>query len=737
MTVPTILEFLAHLRALGISLWVEETQLHYRAAPGSLTPALLDEMVRRKADIIAFLQSAYQMADTARPLLRVIPRDGPLPLSFAQQRLWFLEQLAPGRPTYNIPAAFELSGTLDEAALTAALNAILRRHEVLRMAFPTVEGEAVAVASPNLTVRLTRHAPPSGPPTERRAAAYHQAVAAARRPFDLSDPPLLRAEVWPLADDCHLLLLVIHHIVYDGWSIEILLAELADLYAAHVTGGSPTLPDLPLQYADYARWQREWLRGETLTAQIAAWRDYLGPDHSLLPLPTDHPRPATQSFAGATQPLHIPPALHRQLADLGQRAGATLFMTFLAAFKLLLYRYTGRNDIRVGTPVGNRPYSETEPLIGFFVNTLVLTTDLAEQPTFLELLHRVRTSALTAYRHQELPFEKLVEALQPERTLSHQPLFQVMFVLETAPLPTLDLPDLTLTPLPEFRTGTAKFDLTLSLTETEEGLTGFIEYSTDLFEAVTIERLAAQFLTLLESIAADPDQPISRLSLLPAPERQRLLVEWNDTATGPPPTDCFHHLFEAQAARRPTAVAVICEGQRITYGELNERANQLAHYLQSLGVGPEVCVGLYMERSLEFVVALLGILKAGGAYVPLDHRLPPERLAFLLADIKAPVVLTQAHLAAKLPPALGDSPPTQPPPARGRGDASPPVGGSEGGREAGGKLSPQARGDGTIGVRRVIDQIRFDLADFLVGDVIADVRLPPVFFPLEKTFPLA
>jgi amino acid adenylation domain-containing protein len=445
----------------------------------------------------------------------------------------------------------------------------------------------------------------------------------------------------------HVLLFTTHHIICDGWSRGVLIRELAALYEAFSSGKPSPLPELPIQYVDFAVWQRQWLQGEVLEAQLTYWKQQLAGSPPVLELPTDRPRPSVQTFQGATQSLMLPKDLSEALKDLSQQEDATLFMTLLAAFKTLLYRYTGQEDILVGTPIANRNRSEIERLIGFFVNTLVMRTDLGETPSFRELLSRVRKVALEAYARQDLPFEYLVDELQLERDLSHAPLFQVMFVFGNTPMSALELPGLTMSLL-ETDSGTAKFDLTLSMRETEQGLIGDLEYNTDLFDKSTITRMLTHFQTLLEGVVANPDQHLAKLPLLTEAERQQLLVEWNKTQANYPSEVCLHQLFEAQVERTPDAIAVVFEDKQLTYRELNARANQLAHYLRKLGVKPEVLVGICVERSLEMVVGLLGILKAGGAYVPLDPAYPQERLAFILQDAQVSVLLTQQQLVKVL-----------------------------------------------------------------------------------------
>ncbi|HID62186.1 MAG TPA: non-ribosomal peptide synthetase, partial [Anaerolineae bacterium] len=579
-----------------------QVEVPLRALFETPTVAGLAESIRRKM---------WAAQDLSIPPIQPVPRDRDLPLSFAQQRLWFLDQLEPGSPFYNIPTAVRLTGPLDVAALEQTLNEIVRRHEALRTTFETVDGRARQVIAPELTVPLPVTDLTDLPEAEREAEALQLASQEAQRPFDLARGPLLQARLLRLGGEDHVALLTMHHIVSDGWSMGILIQEIAALYEAFSNGRPSPLQELPIQYADFAHWQREWLQGETLEAQLSYWKQQLDGSPPLLELPTDRPRPAVQSFRGRTQAFALPKDLSRAIKDLGHQEGTTLFMTLLAAFQSLLYRYTGQETINVGTPIANRTQSEIEGLIGFFVNTLVMRADLSGDPGFRELLKRVREMALGAYAHQDLPFEMLVDALQPERNLSHSPLFQVMFVLQEAPTGAQALSDLTLRGV-EAETGVAKFDLTLSMAEDGDGdgLGGVFEYNVDLFDAATIERMIAHFQTLLEGIVADPNRPISELPLLTEAERRQLLVEWNDTVADYPQDRCIHELFEAQVERTSDAVAVVFEGEELTYDELNRRANQLAHHLRKLGVGPETLVGICVERSPEMIVGLLGIFKA-------------------------------------------------------------------------------------------------------------------------------
>lgn len=579
--------------------------------------------------------------------IRPIPREGNLPLSYAQQRLWFLDHLEPGSPFYNIPEAVVINGSLDVQILERSLNEIVRRHEVLRTTFPTVGGKGTQVIAPSLMIPLPVADLSDLPETAREAEVQRQVTEEARRPFNLTTGPLLRVTLLRLDEQSHIALMTMHHIVSDGWSIGLFTKELSELYEAFSDGKRSPLSELRIQFADYAHWQREWLQGEVLEGEIAYWKEQLRGSPPVLELPTDRPRPSVLTFHGARRSSIVTAELTESLKTLGRSEGVTLFMTLLAAFQVLLLRYSGQEDISVGTPISGRGHPEVEDLIGFFVNTLVMRTDLSGAPSFRELLGRVHKVATGAYAHQDVPFEMLVDELQPRRDLSHMPLFQVMFVLQDVLPEPLELPGVTLSPL-EADSGTAKFDLTLSVMELEEGLRAIFEYNTDLFDRATIARMMAHFQTLLEGIVTDPDQPIVMLPLLTEIERRQLLSEWIDTETPYPYDKCAHELFEAQVKRSPQAEAVIFGDEVLSYQELNVRANQLAHYLRKLDVGPETLVGLCVERSLEMIVGLLGVLKAGAAYVPLDPDYPAERLSFVLEDADVRVVLTQNHLMERL-----------------------------------------------------------------------------------------
>ncbi|HEY0737984.1 MAG TPA: amino acid adenylation domain-containing protein [Herpetosiphonaceae bacterium] len=584
----------------------------------------------------------------AAPPLRRVDRSGPLPLSFSQERLWFLHQLTPNSPLYNIPSALRLTGQLDPVALHRSFDALVARHEILRTTFSDIDGRPVQVIAPPTPAAIAFVDLRGLPVDEREAAARELAQAEAQTPFDLTHGPLLRVTLVQLDEDDQVVLFTLHHIISDGWSSGILIRELALLYMACVEDRPAPVLDLPIQYVDFAAWQRQWLQGPVLHQQLAYWQEQLGGAPSALELPTDRPRPPIQTVRGATLSFRIPLALSQALQALSQREGATLFMTLLAAFQTLLFRYSGQDDILVGTPIANRTRRELEGLIGVFVNTLVLRSDLAGNPSFRELLGRVRQTTLGAFAHQDLPFERLVEVLQPARDPSRSPLFQVMLALQNAPSEALKLPGLMFEPI-AVGSGTAKFDLMVLMTEDADGLMGSLEYNTDLFDHDTMTRLIDHYHTLLDGIVAHPEARLADLPLLPAAEWQQMAL-WNATRTSYPHDRCVHELVAAQAARTPSTLAVVFPDELCRYDELNLRANQLAHYLQALGVGRGTLVGVCFHRSPAFVVSVLAILKAGGAYVPLDPTYPAERLRFMLEDTATPVVITESALAVSLPP---------------------------------------------------------------------------------------
>ena len=571
-----------------------------------------------------------------------------LSLSFAQERLWFLAQLEPENFAYNVPHAFHIDGRFDIRFFEQAIKEVIRRHDILRTTFGSINGVPYQIIAPELNFKLEVCDLSNSSSSEQQSEVAYLAKKESRYVFDLAKVPLFRVLLIRLNDREHVLLLTMHHIISDRWSLGILKRELTILYNTYSQGNNTCLPELSVQYADFAEWQRQLLTGEVLQSQLTYWKQQLADAPVLLDLPADHSRPAVQRYRGDIVKFTLSVELTRKLRDLGHQSEGTLYMTLLAAFATLLYRYTNQEDLVIGSPIANRQRSELESLIGFFVNTLALRVNLKGNPPFSELLKTVRHIALDAYAHQDLPFEKLVEELQPERSMSYSPLFQVMFILQNAPKTAFELSNISLTPL-DMNTGTAKFDLTFSLTESEHGIKGDLKYNTDLFTLERIERMVSHFQILLESVATNPKGKIANLSILGEDERNQILVEWNKTQSDYPQGKCIHQLFEEQVESTPNATAIVFGDNRLTYTELNEQANRLAHHLQGLGVGPETLVGICVERSLEMIICLFAILKAGGAYVPLHPEHPIARLQFQLAETEAPVLLTQAGLLAELP----------------------------------------------------------------------------------------
>ena len=573
-------------------------------------------------------------------------RSLPAPLSSAQQRLWFIDQLEPGSAAYNIPAAVRLRGALNIEALRSAFRALASRQEGLRTIFPLQEGEPVQVVQALADWPLPLVDLRGGVEAEREKELRELTAAEAERGFELGRGPLLRSRLVQLGEQEYVLLLVMHHIISDGWSLGLMVQELATHYEHFAGGAARALPELRLQYADYAQWQRGWLGEGKLTSELQYWQQSLAGAPPLLELPLDRARGAVLGYRGGAVSVALGAELSQGLKELARRQGATLFMVLLAAFKTLLYRYTGQTDLVVGTPVAGRLRPELEAIIGLFVNTLALRTRLSGAESFRELLSTIRETALGAYAHQELPFDTLVEELQPERSLSHHPLFQVMFVVQNIPAVPIDVPGLSASLLPH-KTVVAKFDLNFHLGETANGIAGHLYYNRDLFDTATAERLIAHYQQLLRSVVADVDQPLAKLQMLGAEERKQML-EWSRTWTEDLDRQCIHRQFEEQAEKTPDATAVVCLDQQLSFSELNARANQLAHYLCKKEVGPETVVGIHMLPSTESIVALLGILKAGGAYIGLDPTLPPERLNFMLDDASVSLVLTGSEISEDL-----------------------------------------------------------------------------------------
>lgn len=637
----------------------------------------LESLSQEKRELVLRKLQARKLAAACKDKCEMLPilpisREGEIPLSFAQQRLWFLDQLEGQNAVYNMPAALRLTGSLCVEALEQTLNKIVERHEALRTTFAVRNERPVQIIASEFTIPLPVIDLQQLSESKQKAEVERLAVEEAQKPFDLTKCPLFRAILLRLRhnpansifdarnipaagiqptlinpSERHVLLINMHHIVSDGWSLGIIIRELSILYEAFISSKPSPLPQLSIQYADFALWQRKWLQGERSETQLNYWKQQLAGAPPLLELTTDRPRPAVQTFRGSARNFHLNADLTLRLNRLGQRSGTTLFMTLLAAIGILLSRYSGRKDIIVGSPIANRTRKEIESLIGFFANTIVLRMDLSGDPSFTSLLKRIKEVALEAYAHQDVPFERLLEELQSERNLSYAPLFQVMFILQNAPAEALELSGLTIEPL-SIKTDRSHFDLVLCITETDSKLSGVLEYNSDLFEAATIVRIIEHFKILLEGIAVDPDQRISALPLLSETEQRQLLSAWNDTGRQYPYDRCIHHIFESQVERTPDDIAVIFENKKLSYAELNLRSNQLAHVLRKKGIGQDAIAGIMIDRSLEMVIGILGILKAGGAYLPIDPAYPEERVLSMLEDSGASLLLTKDKIIEHL-----------------------------------------------------------------------------------------
>lgn len=572
----------------------------------------------------------------------VIPRrcSSNAPLSFAQERMWFFYQLEPDNPFYNNSVILKFEGLLNFEVLERCVNAIAQRHETLRTSFVLTDNQPTQIIAPHQPISIPVEDLYELTSEVQDAEVKRLVKQEAQKTFNLTSGSLFRPKLLRLGQQSHILILTIHHIISDGWSIGILIQELVDLYAAFSTKSPYPLTDLPVQYADFAEWHRHWLQGDRLEQQLNYWKQQLTGVPPVLNLPSDRQRPSVQTFRGDIEKIYLDHELTQQLRHICQTTGTTLFMVLLTAFSILLYRYSGQDDIVIGSPIANRNRVEIEKLIGFFANTLALRVQIAENSTYLNLLDQVKEVSLAAYSHQDLPFEILVDELKIDRHLSHNALFQVVFALQNTPLPSANLPNLELSSDINFDNGTVRFDLEVHLWEVSEGLKGDLVYSTDLFDSSTIKRLIGNFQTLLREIVKTPHQLVSNLPILTAPERHQLLIEWNQTQTLYPSDRTISQCFEEQVEINPHAVAIIFEGQQLTYQQLNQRANQLSRHLQKLGVSPDALVGIYIERSIEMIVGLLGILKAGGAYVPIDPSYPLERLEFMVQDAQIQVILT-------------------------------------------------------------------------------------------------
>ncbi|WP_392479126.1 amino acid adenylation domain-containing protein [Nostoc sp. C110] len=640
-----IVSLMLRLQNIGCKIWAEDDKLRLRTSKNALTSELKQEIQANKADILAFLNSAKAGSVMAEEI-PTLPNDIPKPLSFAQQRLWLLGQLQGPSASYNMPIALQLEGNLNIDALHSSLAYLLNRHDSLRMYFPTVAGQPqVAIANLDNIEVLTYQVLGTG---NQETTVQRFIDAHVQEPFDLNTSPLFKAKLLQLKDHKYVLLIIMHHIISDGWSMGVFVRELREVYTAFAQGHTPTLAPLPIQYSDYANWQRHWLQGEVLETQINYWKNQLSDAPPLLELPTDYPRPAQQSYRGDRDRYSLSPDLTLAIKTLSQQQGTSLFMTLLAAFNILLSRYSRQEDLCIGSPIANRTHSHTEGLIGFFVNTLILRNQIKPEQSFIEFLQQTRQNCLDAYSHQDIPFEYLVEQLQPERSMSHNPLFQVMFALENNESPDLSLPGLEIEWLP-LSYPFAKFDLTLMVIESNNQLDLTWEYATDLFEKATIQRMAEQFEVLLKGIIDNPQQPINTLPLMTAPELLQL-QRWNQTQNAYPDDKTLAEIFEQQVAKNPNNLALVFESQSLTYQQLNQKANQLAHYLiQNHKIKPDTLIGICVERSSEMIIGVLAILKAGGAYVPIDPNYPKERIEFMLEDSGTSVLLTQSFLLNQLP----------------------------------------------------------------------------------------
>lgn len=608
----------------AVVLEVDGEKLRCKAPRGFLNDEMLQALKQHKAELIALLSGTDPAAIPRRAVGLTA-----LPLSFSQRQLWFLDQMEPGNAFYNVPTAILLKGTLDVPVLEKALNELIMRHEMLRTTFASVDGEPRQIVHPVMALAMPKVDLRDLSPEAREVQVGMAVDREAKAPFDLASGPLLRASLLRLADDEYLWLYSVHHIIADGWSMGVILHEVSTLYGDFLRGQASSLAPLAVQYADYACWQQQRLSGEALAGQLAFWQRTLADAPPLLDMPADRPRPTVQRYAGATFSSTVDGSTLRGLNALARQTHGTLFNVLIGALSVLLWRHSGQRDLCIGTPFANRSRPEIEPLIGHFVNTQVIRQRLDAQQTFAELLREVRATLLDVHAHQDVPFDRVVEAVNPQRDTGYSPLFQVMMVLQNTPGTAVQMPGLSMTP---YGTGsaTAKFDLAFEWVERDGALNLLVEYNTDLFDQASIERLSGHYRHLLEQVALDPKQPVGALTLITDAEREQILHGWNSPAALTQPVDCVHRLIEAQVARREDECAVIFEGQSLSYSQLNSQANRLAQHLLTLGVGPDVRVAVCIERSLELPVALLAVLKAGGAYVPLDPDYPSGRLRHIL-----------------------------------------------------------------------------------------------------------
>uniref|UniRef100_UPI0009B8455B hybrid non-ribosomal peptide synthetase/type I polyketide synthase n=1 Tax=Paenibacillus polymyxa TaxID=1406 RepID=UPI0009B8455B len=633
------------IRKKGIDLWVEDGNLRFRAPKGVLTPELRCDLQAHKKMLLSYLQEQEGGSGLLSLPLAPISRKAELPLSFAQQRLWFMQQLDPTHISYNVPITTQIEGALDADILERCLNEIIRRHETLRATFPSSNGKPVQHIQDSMFLKLERVDLRGEVNTNRKNLALKLVVQEARIPFNIASGPLIRSKLIRVEDESYILALNLHHLVTDGWSMGILGQEISILYGAFLTGEPSPLPELEIQYVDFAYWQRRWIETDALQTQKAYWHqklEHLPP----LELPTDYPRPARQSFKGDMETFLFPSSLAEALADFSRQQGVTMFMTVLTVVSVLLTRYTSQDEISLATPVSTRRITGLEKVIGTFMNTLIMRIDVAEEPTFLELLERVRDVAIEAFEHQEYPFDKLVEEVQPDRSVSQSPLFQVLFLFETVKSSLIQLPGLQTASI-QVPLGTSRFDIVLLLTSTERGLEGALEYATDLFEPLTIRRMIRHLELLLNGIVANPQALLSELPLLTS-EEIRMQEKWNATKTALVQERTLHECFEAAVEAYPDQTALVYKNEKLTFRELNRRSNRLAHRLRKLGVGRGTRVGFCLNRSIEAIVSLLGIVKAGGAYVPIDPTYPEDRIRYMIQDASLAVILTDKFLDSKL-----------------------------------------------------------------------------------------
>ncbi len=640
----SILHLVTRLRDLDIKLWIDGDRLRCSAPAGVLTPNIKAELGHRKTELLTYLKSTGETPVTTEFSNQTLKSDDQQLLSFSQQRLWFLDQMEPGNPNYNIRGFFWIEGALNVPALERAMIEIIQRHESLRTSFLDENGSPWPVVGRGdgwsmEVIDLTEF-----PLAVAKEKAIQLVMKEARRPFNLAKSPLFRAVLICIDEKCHGLFSSLHHIISDGLSAGVMAEEFCTLYQAFSLDKPSPLPALDVQYSDFARWQRgRWDRGE-IREQLEYWKKQLGGKLPVLDLPADHVRPPILSFRGGHCKMIISSALTSDLRELCRREKITLFMMLLSAFKVFLYRHTGLEDVIVGTPVSGRVRLEYEALIGFFVNTLVMRTDLSGNPSFREVLARVREVILHAFANQEVPFDQLVEVLRPERSVSYPPLFQILFTLQPIPVRSREIGDVTFSPVEDLDSDTSRFDLAVDVVEKGEGLEVYFEYNSDLFEKATVLRFQEHFQKLLQSIVADPGRRVAALQLLSDKERRQVLVEWNRTQCDYPRDICIHHLFEDQVRKTPDRIALQFGDVQWTYLDLDKRANQLASHLRKLGVDSKALVGICLERSPLMVLAVLATMKAGGAYVPLDPVFPRERIAFMLDDARVSVLLTQEHL---------------------------------------------------------------------------------------------